>query len=158
MSELKNMREYAEQPKTMDMAISFVAFSALYCVARAIVRNSVEKAIRKNTFRISQAKISDATFHEKLKISCWELVSYSFLGIYALSYIPRLKWIYSPAMFDYAYEKMPRAILIQYSMEFLHFTLSLFFLFSEPRRKDFGQMVIHHVLTLLLVVFSYKKK
>lgn len=150
-------RNYAN---TIDMKNSVgytLVLAAIYCILRSCTRKIVEKSIRTNTFKIAPQKQRDTIFKQKFKSSTWKLFIYTFLMVYGISYIPRLNWIFIPVTYMFPYKCMPIKVLAHYFFEFVHYLLSTFFLFSEPRKKDFLQMLAHHILTLLLIFFSFRQ-
>lgn len=47
------------------------------------------------------------------------------------------------------------SIYIYYYVEIIHYFCAFYFLFTEPRLKDFYQMFVHHIVTQFLILGSY---
>lgn len=64
------------------------------------------------------------------------------------------KWIFDVE--TYAYTYFSDHIKNHYLMELSYYISGFFFLFCESKMSDFYQMLIHHIITVFLLVFSMK--
>ncbi|CAG0895516.1 unnamed protein product [Cyprideis torosa] len=94
---------------------------------------------------------------EKLGETGWRSLAYLSLfslGIFALWDKPHFSdtrecWV------GYPKHSIPMAIYWYYMIELSFYWSLLFFQFLDTRRKDFWQMLVHHVVTISLIVFSW---
>lgn len=94
----------------------------------------------------------------KFCTSAWKFVSYAFFvgyGIYALS--DQTEWLRDPAKYPFCYpnNEMPHLLHLYYIMATSYYAYSSFSIFFEPKMKDRNEMLLHHGVTLALLVTSY---
>lgn len=94
---------------------------------------------------------------EKFTENCWHFLFYSLNFIFGLCVLWNKSWLWNFIdMFrDYPNHSIDNGLWWYYNIT-LGFYISLSFLhFFETRRKDFWQMLIHHILTLALITVSW---
>ncbi|KAM0671306.1 TRAM protein transporter [Ordospora colligata] len=93
----------------------------------------------------------------KFRVSFWKAVFYTFTTFYGYLVIQNESWVPSAkGMMDpVGAGNLPLRVMLYYHIEFSYYFVELFYLFNEHMYKDFLQMVVHHLVTLLLLGMSY---
>lgn len=65
-------------------------------------------------------------------------------------------WITNIETYKHAYKIVPQEFRIYYLVSSAFYTNEFIAVFLEPHKKDFLEMVTHHVATLVLIGLSYK--
>jgi len=93
----------------------------------------------------------------KFRVSFWKAVFYTFTTFYGYAVIQNESWVPSAkGMMDpVGAGNLPFRVMLYYHIEFAYYFVELFYLFNEHMYKDFLQMVVHHLVTLLLLGMSY---
>lgn len=89
--------------------------------------------------------------------SSWRFVFYLATSIYGLVVLFKESWLWDLRLCFFGHGRQPLTdeIFYYYLLE-VGFYLSLIIsLFVDVKRKDFWQMVVHHIVTVLLLTFSY---
>ncbi len=118
---------------------------------------SAAKTKKKGKLSSDDVKQIDTLKH-KFCTSAWKLVSYSFFvgyGIYAL--YDQQDWLWEPVKYPicYANNQMPHLLHLYYIMAMSYYGYSSFSIFFEPKMKDRNEMLLHHGVTLSLLVSSF---
>lgn len=100
-----------------------------------------------------------STRHTKFVESCWRFVFYTSMFAYGMCTLwgedyfwdIKLCWEGYPARIW----QIKNAVYWYYMIEMGYYTSSLVSQFYEVKRKDFYQMFIHHVATVILIGFSF---
>ena len=105
----------------------------------------------------ARAGMNRMNTHTKFTECAWQFVYYFFIFIYGAYVLFDEPWLYDV---NHCWIGYPNFIVTNgiwwYYMLSLGFYWSMTIThFLETRRKDFYQMFFHHVLTILLLVFSY---
>lgn len=100
------------------------------------------------------------TITTKFRGSVWRSFAYTVLLLFGLFTLCTEDWVLSPSQYSYKWpaNKTPYKIVLYYKIEMIHYALSLVYVFIEPKMKDFNQMVVHHIVTLYLILVSYRIK
>lgn len=98
------------------------------------------------------------TTKHKFCTSAWKFVSYAFFvgyGIYALK--DQQSWLWSPSQYPFCYpnNQMPHLLHLYYIMATSYYAYASVSIFFEPKMKDRNEMLLHHGVTLSLLVSSY---
>ena len=93
----------------------------------------------------------------KFREAAWLFFSYSILLIFGccVSISKPYVWDLSLLWADWHTHTIPTDAYIYYLIEIAHYLHLLFAEFVGVKKKDFIQMTIHHIVTLLLLYFSY---
>lgn len=94
---------------------------------------------------------------DKFKETSWRLVFYLFIFIYGCVVLWDKPWLWSKFHFWSGWPKHPLddSIRWYYLIEASFYSSLMFSQFTDVRRKDFWQMFIHHIVTLLLMFASW---
>lgn len=79
----------------------------------------------------------------------------SFIGIMVLKNEP---WLFNFDDYKIVASHIPTKIKFYYIFESCYYLNELFTMFVEPKKKDFYQMVLHHLITLLLMKLSFNTR
>lgn len=94
---------------------------------------------------------------KKFSECLWRFVFYLAAWVYGIAVLYDKHWAWDTRQFwiNYPYQKVTDDIYWYYIIE-LSFYLSLLVTqFFDVKRKDFWQMFLHHIVTILLLAFSY---
>ncbi|KAK9804934.1 hypothetical protein WJX73_000695 [Symbiochloris irregularis] len=115
---------------------------------RALLKDSATKAIPKKTLHNI----------DRFCESFWKCTAYSSLlciGAYALYDQPWL-WHTAELWRGWPHYELPGKVQLYYASQLAFYSSSLVMLFSwEERRKDFGVMLLHHIVTVVLIAVSH---
>lgn len=94
----------------------------------------------------------------KFNTSAWKFVSYTFFvgyGIYALR--NEQSWLWNPSSYHLCFpnNQIPFLLRLYYNMATSYYIYTSFAIFFEPKMKDRNEMMLHHAVTLTLLVTSY---
>lgn len=94
----------------------------------------------------------------KFNTSAWKFVSYTFFvcyGIYALR--QEQSWLWDPQNYHRCFpdNQIPFLLRLYYNMATAYYIYTSFSIFFEPKMKDRNEMLLHHFVTLSLLVSSY---
>jgi hypothetical protein len=134
--------------------ILYVFFFLLIAVWKLFVRNilaDVYLKVRNGTNLPESVKI-------KLRISFYKMlfsISSACLGVYVLC---REKWVFRCDMYRIPLDSIPLRFRVYYIYEICFYLNEMTTVFTDPRRKDFVQLVIHHIVTLLLLHLSFSRE
>lgn len=109
--------------------------------------------------KISEADLrSFETLKHKFNTSAWKFVSYAFFvayGIYALK--DEGSWLWEPKNYHYCFPNntIPFLLRLYYNMATSYYIYTSFAIFFEPKMKDRNEMMLHHAVTLSLLVSSF---
>ncbi|EJW01963.1 hypothetical protein EDEG_03571 [Edhazardia aedis USNM 41457] len=88
--------------------------------------------------------------------SIHKLIVYFIFTIFEIFCLYDQKWAWDP--FQYAEQwnnnEIPKKIKILYSSQATYYLISTFFMFFEPKYKDFYEMLCHHIITIYLISAS----
>lgn len=93
----------------------------------------------------------------KFNESCWRWFIYSSLVITGLYVLTAQPFFYNLELcwFDYPRQELPADLKFYYLAEMGFYIHELVAVFFHAKKRDFWEMVVHHVATLFLVGFSY---
>lgn len=94
----------------------------------------------------------------KFNTSAWKFVSYTFFvsyGIYALR--NEQNWLWDPSNYHRCFpdNQIPLLLRLYYNMATAYYMYTSFSIFFEPKMKDRNEMLLHHFVTLSLLVSSF---
>ncbi|XP_077985242.1 ceramide synthase 6-like [Glandiceps talaboti] len=101
-----------------------------------------------------QDKPSPAT---KFSESSWRFLFYLLATTYALYNLKNEDWFWDSKLCWYGYPKhqLTDQLEIYYMVELSFFWTLLFSQFFDVKRKDFLEMFVHHVVSTMLIIFSW---
>lgn len=136
--------------------IILLFLSLLFVLVRNIMVKSITKTLKENF--VKKNEVFNAN-ERKLFGSVYRFFVYALFSLYGCCTIFFESWIFTPYEYTLTWHNnlIPLSLKIYYMMEISHYCNSLFFLYNEPRMKDFYQMLLHHLITLLLMGASYYK-
>lgn len=115
-------------------------------------RRQVERSIRRYKLTITSSK------KKKIAECFWFLVFHFGIFSYGLWCMKDKKWLLDIKECWIGWPVghiMPSEIYWYYMIQFGFYLSLLFSLYFDVRRKDFSQMLIHHLATLILLLLSY---
>lgn len=144
---------------TASNIIMLTTFSIMYILFRKYLYMTLQKAFSRGLANGCPffTRVDPRIYSLKVLPCFRRTISGIFLTFFSFSYLFNEDWIFSPSLYCKAYKVVPLNIKLQYMFEFTHYFVSIYFLLADPRSKDFLQMMMHHFLSLLLIVLSYKK-
>ncbi|XP_073236842.1 ceramide synthase 6-like [Porites lutea] len=100
---------------------------------------------------------SKPSLMRKATESSWRFVFYLGTSIYGLVILFKEPWLWDlrHCFFDHGNHPLTDEIYYYYLFETGFYLSLIISLFVDVKRKDFWQMVVHHIVTVLLLVFSY---
>ena len=153
-------------PSLWILPIVFIFKITVEKLAKNLVENCLAKKY-KNPKNEQMEKLANIYRH-KLARHVYKVVFYTSITIFGyfvlgnLPYFP--KWMggsgYTPAMFlpgfpqSYFHEK-PSLFNFYYNLSLAYFVCDFIFLFISERQSDFINMLLHHICTISLIIFSF---
>jgi len=94
----------------------------------------------------------------KFETTCWRFCYFLFNVIAGIVLLKDEKWILDTSLFfeEYPAIVFPTNCRMYYIMQLACYSYVTICLFIDKKQKDFVQMLLHHITTLLLVFFSYE--
>jgi len=95
---------------------------------------------------------------KKATESCWRCVFYFFLFSFGAFTLLPTEWLYDTNLWMKGYlRKQDFNVYLKsyYLLELSFYTSLLFSQFIDSKRKDFYQMFLHHIVTIMLIFSSY---
>jgi len=100
---------------------------------------------------------------EKWEMACWSLLFYVTATLYGLYCTYNEPWLTKPARMWYDCDRLPcnydvsNALLLQYGLQLGFYVQAVPALYVwDLKRKDFYQMLVHHLVTIGLISYSIK--
>ena len=107
-------------------------------------------------------KSKSKTMKRKFEESAWRTLLYGFMAVFCVSTIlfneENIKWVRDTNYLwqDFTFvEQSQNGIFEIYCLYFALYLHELLFVFIDTAGDDFTAMVIHHIVTLALLIFSY---
>lgn len=101
----------------------------------------------------------DPILVKKFNVALWKAINYGLLYSYGFYFIFVLEkgnpWIWEYEKYIIPTDNISWAMALYYHLNIAHYLYGFYCLMSEPRLKDFKQMIVHHVTTLFLEIGSY---
>src|SRR5690606_10715434 len=133
------------------------ASTIILCFVIFIVSFKSLVAFRIAAFLLKRFRIKTNNLKRmKFDISVWKFLCYSIAAIYGISSLVFEQWIWNYKEYLNRNCYFPVKFRIYYFFEISFYLSELIALLLEPKKKDFGQMLIHHIFTLLLLCISHK--
>lgn len=125
---------------------------------RAVAREEgmTETAV-KEWFRFRRRRSRAQKALNKWLESCWRFTYYAFALAFGAVVLRGKEWAVDLNLCwkGYPYQEVSDDVRWFYLMQLGIYVQLLFTQFVEERKKDFVEMVVHHVATIILVLFSY---
>lgn len=93
----------------------------------------------------------------KFRMALWKALYYSSAAAYAICVLAREPWILDPVQYQSVCTAVPARFKTYYLVSLAYYINEFITIFIEPRKKDFAEMLIHHVATIILITLSYQK-
>jgi len=143
---------------------NFIAIFIAYLIAHRTLLKFVFKPLSKYVIhKNDEGKTVDnapPTKDEVLKFetTCWRFFYYAFNLIVGMFLLKDEEWAYRTDMYFVEYPQMtfPSHLRLYYVMELACYSYVSCCLFIDKKQKDFVQMLVHHITTLLLIYFSFE--
>ena len=88
----------------------------------------------------------------------WKCLTMSIITIYGVLALYDKRWVYNSEWLYIEYpQRFPREIELYYFLDWGYHGHRLIFQFFDSKRKDFWATMIHHWITIGLIIFSYCK-
>ena len=113
---------------------------------------------KKKKGKVSQEDVrSFEIIKHKFSTSAWKLVSYSFFVGYGIYALKNESWLWDPSSYHACFpnNSIPFLLRLYYNMATAYYIYTSFAIFFEPKMKDRNEMMVHHVVTLSLLISSY---
>lgn len=120
--------------------------------------NKSEKKNKKKSKASNEDIRSFEIIKHKFNTSAWKFVSYTFFvayGIYALR--NEQSWLWNPSSYHLCFpnNQIPFLLRLYYNMATSYYIYTSFAIFFEPKMKDRKEMMLHHAVTLSLLITSF---
>lgn len=151
--EWKNRRIYTKiKPKTDMLLVSFV--SMVIVMARYLVRKKIACVIINS---LQQGEDEKEKFRTKFEGSLFRFFYYMYSLCFEIFILSGQDWVFSPIKytFDWPNSEIPLAFKLHHLVQLCYYLTNIFFLFLEPRLKDFYQMLFHHIITVFLISMGF---
>ena len=139
--------------------LSEMWMSLVFAVIFYFCRTTCKKVIFKRLARALNIRGQKA---EKFSYQIWLLLFYCTSSVYGYYTLHDKDWVAFPQghtelynLFANAPFKAPTDIQYYYAYSIGFYIAELIAIFVEPKRSDFFEYLLHHVVTLYLVVFSW---
>lgn len=128
--------------------------SVVIIFLRYIIRNKLGR------FSINMLKLNSEereSLKYKFRGSLFRLFYYKCSLIFEILILINQSWLFSPIQhtFDWPDNNVPWPFKLHHLIQFCYYLTSTWFLFVEPKLKDFYQMVTHHIITIFLIGTGY---
>jgi len=115
------------------------------------------KAKARRPSKKEEEELKYQALEHKFRTSAWKFISYAFFvgyGAYALS--SQMDWLLKPKEYQYCFPDniIPSELRLYYVMAIAYYLYSCISITFEPKMKDRREMMIHHAVTLTLLVSS----
>ncbi|CAF1389224.1 unnamed protein product [Rotaria sordida] len=106
---------------------------------------------------VSTVRYSRITRLAKFSESCWRFTFYLSAFIYGVVILLNKSWTWDTrhCWLNYPNQPLTADIFWYYMIELAFYWSLLFSQFIDVKRKDFWQMFLHHIATIMLLSFSY---
>ena len=124
---------------------------------KSLVKDNANPNIQKNKQSKFVPVITSESLLKKASESCWRAFSYFILFGWGIMVVWESNWFWdnSTWLSNYKYHEFTTVMKWYFFLE-ISFYLSLSVSqFTDTKRKDFYQMLVHHFVTLILLVGSY---
>ncbi|KAM0686145.1 Ceramide synthase 4 [Conglomerata obtusa] len=130
-----------------------LAIIAYYLFRYMIAEKITNALITRRNIRQEERK----KLRVKLFGSIYRACVYGFMATYGFFVLKNENWVFDIFEYTLTWEnnRLPTNVRIYYYIEIGHYLSTVIFTFTEPRLADFYQMIVHHIITLLLLFFSY---
>lgn len=105
---------------------------------------------------IERKKLNKPSTLQKFNEATWRFVFYFAVWIYGVVVLKDKIWTWDTnhAWINYPKQYLTNDVYIYYIVEISFYLSLVVSQFSDVKRKDFWQMFVHHLVTLMLLVFS----
>jgi hypothetical protein len=113
---------------------------------------------KKKKEKTSQEDIrSLSIIKHKFNTSAWKFVSYAFFVSYGIYALKNESWLWDPTSYHHCFadNTIPFLLRLYYNMATSYYIYTSFAMFFEPKMKDRNEMMVHHFVTLSLLVSSF---
>lgn len=105
-----------------------------------------------------EKRFSKAEIRQKIMPSFYKLGWFTLFFIFNLSCLKGENWKFDKNSYALRPETISKNLKFIYSAEISFYLTYLYFLFKEEIQKDFVMQLVHHLITLYLLFFSYIEK
>jgi len=147
-------------PSYKDLPICFISFA--FCSVSRILINPIFAALGRCV--LSKEKYGDQfeARVQRFASQCWKLLFHLAATIVPIIILPGQKW-WPPGFCEnvsMTYENFPDVPNVRYMREFYMFELGYYLhayvaTLKQQNRANYVEMTIHHVVTIVLIVYSY---
>ena len=149
----KNVEPHVVLESTYNRHSKKVPSKAIETVAKSLgwTERKVERWLR------ARSAMDRINTHTKFTECLWQLLYYSIAFVYGFYVLHDKIWIYDlrELWSGYPYTKLYNDLWIYYMMSTGFYWAGVITHCAETRRKDFYQMLVHHLVTLALLAFSF---
>jgi len=147
-----------------DDAIYFVVWFVAYFLAHGFTNKFIVKPLSK--FVVHKDKDGEIVNGAppskdellKFETTTWRFLYYCFNLIVGIFLLKDEEWITYPEKYfeNWPAVVFPSYLRMYYIMQFSCYSYQSVLLFVDKKQKDFVQMLVHHITTLLLIFFSFE--
>lgn len=132
------------------------AYILLWSVISTAFKRSIFGYFERRLLRSGKKPSEIGKACEKFSISFFKLFSYSFLLAYSAYVFHDQAWLNDPNEYAKNWaDGIPSKARVYYFLEVSYYIYCSIALFFEPKGRDFVQMLVHHIVTLSLMLLSY---
>lgn len=89
--------------------------------------------------------------------SMWRFSFYLYVFTYGVRFLKKTPWLWNTkhCWYNYPYQPLTADLHYYYILELSFYWSLMFSQFTDIKRKDFGIMFLHHLVSIFLITFSY---
>ncbi|XP_078183582.1 ceramide synthase 6 isoform X6 [Callithrix jacchus] len=89
--------------------------------------------------------------------SMWRFSFYLYVFTYGVRFLKKTPWLWNTrhCWYNYPYQPLTTDLHYYYILELSFYWSLMFSQFTDIKRKDFGIMFLHHLVSIFLITFSY---
>jgi len=151
---------YNPHARVEDLLI-IIGLAISYGIIRYILDMVLYKPIARKCIQIRKLKDGEDDVYEdkitKFAVAFWYATVYSGSIFLACRVVYDSDWFFSTPHYWIGWPNLPLPPVLRwyYLLAVAYYIYSLFALYIEPHQKDFSQMLIHHIATVALILFSF---
>jgi len=115
----------------------------------------IPKAVLKRD-TMAGRNLSKHSEERKFETSAWKFFVFGAMLSYGYWAVKDEEWFMQPENFTLHWpDALPPRIWYHYLLTLAQYVHASFVIFFQPRQNDFVEMLVHHIVTIVLIVFSY---
>jgi len=138
-----------------ELLVAVLGWALLHFVYSAIIRSIAPYWVEAKPVKDGppKRKMGDV---KKFETSAWKFFVYAGMFCYGYYAIKDEEWFLTPDNFTKNWpDAPPKLVHIYYVVTLAQYIHASVIIFWQPKQSDFIEMLIHHFVTIVLIVFSY---